>query len=433
VSAPLLWQEVERRFDPRQPPDPDWWLPRERGGLTRLRSYLDQPGETQHFLLAGCPGTGKSTELLRLARARTAQDFVVLVDLEAHLRTVAHDPDAIDRLAPWELAVLMALALERAARTAFGDRWPGKEMAWIDKAMRVAGFRGTTPWPMLASSVELWSHRTQPGPLSSELAHHGPAPFDVFWDAPVGHDGAVDDRDRWVHDVLEGVNRLIRRIAQLARRRVLVIVDGLDHAAGPDLHPRMVRYGQLMARLGAHIVMAVPYSVWSVAASLDRVRVRMQPMFPPQVHTRTEPPTLGPGVSFLGQLFAQRTRGLAGDTPLLAPAQLSEPAYYSGGLLNQFVAMIREVAALTSASGRLWADDASVALVIEEQRGRLAAGLSTAELNLLADVVEDPFGAQGNNTIAQPLYATGRLLPVAGTPPWHMPHPLLWQALGLDG
>lgn len=66
-------------------------------------------------LVTGTIGTGKSTEILRIAEARSSQDLVVVLDLQRHFSQVVGDENALRNIEAWEVVFLGALAVVRMA------------------------------------------------------------------------------------------------------------------------------------------------------------------------------------------------------------------------------------------------------------------------------------------------------------------------------
>lgn len=66
--------------------------------LSHIGRELGRPVGQTRFLVMGTPGSGKTTELLRLAETRADSSFVVSLDLWRHFQDQMADASAIDRV-----------------------------------------------------------------------------------------------------------------------------------------------------------------------------------------------------------------------------------------------------------------------------------------------------------------------------------------------
>src|SRR6516164_9586229 len=96
VMAPKdVWEEVYKRFDPEQPADRQTRADRgDHSPAAAICKALDKPFADPRELLLGTVGTGKTTELLRIAEARETKEVVVFLDLQRHFAEVARDAPA---------------------------------------------------------------------------------------------------------------------------------------------------------------------------------------------------------------------------------------------------------------------------------------------------------------------------------------------------
>src|SRR4051812_34457218 len=103
------WKTILNRFDPDLVSPHAWRADREESPAAKILTSLDRPVQTPpKVLLTGTIGTGKSTELLRVAeaRARNGDDFVILLDLVRHFRKVVGDLEALQNVTAWEVCFL---------------------------------------------------------------------------------------------------------------------------------------------------------------------------------------------------------------------------------------------------------------------------------------------------------------------------------------
>ncbi len=102
----LVWNAIRNRFRPDEwSPRDDWRAERagspsdrilkslERAAHDRMTTGEEKPSDEPRFLFAGTVGTGKSTELWKVAevRARKGEEFVVFVNLVRHFGRIAEE------------------------------------------------------------------------------------------------------------------------------------------------------------------------------------------------------------------------------------------------------------------------------------------------------------------------------------------------------
>jgi hypothetical protein len=159
-----IWETIHRRFDPDTPPEPKWRADRDVSPADDIVMALDRPYEGVHVLLTGTVGTGKTTELLRVAERRTASgaEFVVFLDLDHHFNVTVGSSDALQHIASWEVCFLVGVALLRAADDRFGYQFPEDQRRELSEAWQALAKATETPVPdarvdlgALAKSVTL--------------------------------------------------------------------------------------------------------------------------------------------------------------------------------------------------------------------------------------------------------------------------------------
>ncbi len=71
-----LWQQIYERFDPERPAyDPAERADRPRSPAAKIVNTLNAPFADARFLLTGTIGTGKTTELYRVAEQRRGKEL----------------------------------------------------------------------------------------------------------------------------------------------------------------------------------------------------------------------------------------------------------------------------------------------------------------------------------------------------------------------
>lgn len=96
MSRRPIWETIYKRFDPERPAeDKATRADRPLSPAEAIGHSLDMPIADSRILLTGTVGTGKTTELMRLAEAREGKEFVVFLDLERHFSEVVRDSPAL--------------------------------------------------------------------------------------------------------------------------------------------------------------------------------------------------------------------------------------------------------------------------------------------------------------------------------------------------
>ena len=144
------WEQIYDRFDPELPPPRKWRADRDGSPAGDILRVLDLPMGTPKVLLTGTVGTGKSTELMRVAdsRAEAGKECVIFLDLVHHFSSIVGDLEGLQHIHSWEVCFLLAAALIRTAEERFGyaftpDQIRDLENAWTEIAR--ADFRGAFP------------------------------------------------------------------------------------------------------------------------------------------------------------------------------------------------------------------------------------------------------------------------------------------------
>lgn len=442
--AQNVWVEIYQRFDPeRPPPVPTWRAPRKHG-LDRAVRVLDVPVGAPRFLLTGTTGTGKSTELLRIASERAGRELVVLVDLHQHFTDALHDVSALKQVEPWEVAFLAGISIARAAKELLPypeDLDPllaRLEQAWGDAASKA----GSPPdhaidIAKVVSNVAITASAvvsTAAGDVATAAAG-GLKTFGSIvegirnWTVPLGKvTRRLRDQDREAQSVLASVNAIVGHV-QAKARRVLLIIDGLDRIDDVECASRLFVESTMIARIDCPLIVVGPLAFRSNAtfSSVRGFDKRLVLANEP-VLDKGNPTAYGPGIEFFCDLFRRRTQGLDGEK--IVPIQcLKKLAYYSGGRARDFVWLMRQLAVAALVADVREVDERIVDEVIDEARRDREHGLDKGDIAVLEEVARDPERRLPPGDVARKLLELARLLPYPNESEWYYPHPLLTMHL----
>lgn len=439
MSRRVHWEAIYRAFDPEKAArEPELHATRTHTPAPQILADLGRPFRLPKILLTGTTGTGKTTELLAIARQRSAEDFVVVLDLQRHFQDVVGDAPALMRVEAWEVVFLAGLAIVRAASDVLALQFPPEFLTDLESAWRaVAQQSGTIDQTSLAA-VDVGGLVKSMLVLASDVAAAvagGPAitaalkvleagAGSVKWSAPIGRaKKGVPDQEGAIHNLVSAVNVLLGHV-QTSARRVLLVIDGLDRvtdiAHAKALFVSSSLFGQLQCRLLVAGPFALRHSpeLSNVLGFSDMPRLMNEPVL-----DHREPTRPGPGVGFFCELFERRTRALPAD--LIDRPALERLAYYSGGRARDFVRAIRLV------SERAWDRDvtrvdlAIVDGVIDELRRTRENGLYREDEDALRAVMRDPKHRPVYDARIERLLQVNALLPYPNESEWYYPHPLL--------
>jgi hypothetical protein len=431
-----IWAKVYERFDPEKPADKPWRVERKYSPAKEIVRELARPmGGHKRFMIFGGFGSGKSTELMGIAEARSASGPVVFLDLVEHFEQRLGDIAALDRVMPWEVVLLVGLGVFAAAEEHFGHPW--------DKSLRDnfaaagrnfaedTGTKAEFDLAKLASSVAALAGGALTVATGGTAALVGAGLVAVSevakaFQFKIGIPGrkSRSDQDQAVRQLLEAVNALIGDLQSRYATRLTVFVDGLDRVKERGQTKAMFVDSSLLASLECDVVLTGPMALhWgSLRKHVRRFTSKILTNAP--VIDRDDPWSWAPGgrgIDLCIEVFRRRTEGLGDIVP---EPLLRKLAYYSGGRMREFVRLIREL------SGPAWddelvaVDEAIVDRALDNLREETEAGLTQKHLNVLRQLLDNPDVLPDDDVVAEMLDLC-LILPYPNESEWFFPHPLL--------
>ena len=430
MSRRAVWETIYERFDPLEPPEqPAWHAARPSSPLARIEQALDLPRGTPHVLFTGTIGTGKTTELLRVAEARGSKEFVIVLDLERHFERVVGDAEALHHVSAWEVVFLVGLAILRSAEEKLGFTFPAEHRLSLETAWRAAAklskVSETTPEVdvgKLAKSLSLLVSAAA-GPAGTALVALAEG---AKWSLPIGLSKTrLPDQDSQAQTLLRCVNVIIGLVQQRGSK-VLVILDGLDRIKTFDRAKELFLDSTMIGQLDCRVVLCGPF-VLRTDGAIGAVRgfSDVPPLVNVPVMAEDDPSRFGPGLPFFHELFAKRVQDLHAPD-LIDPALLDRLAYFSGGRARDFVTMIRKLAGEAYTANAHVATAEMVERVIDDQRRVAETGLHRGHIRVLEAVAADPDHRLPDDPLVPSLLMNWKLLlPYSDGSEWYYPHPLL--------
>lgn len=438
MSRRAVWERLYERFDvDEHVTDPCWRADRAVSPAAKIVEILASPfASDARILVTGTAGTGKTTELLRVAAARASHELVVFLDVARHFERLGRTA-GLQHVSSWEVCFLVGLALCRAAEDRLGASFLEVSRKELESAWAGLARASGTPQPrqldvarlgeaIVAAGVVIIGDPagSAPGTVSRAAVEAARA----SWNLPMGTSSKrILDDDERAKAMLDAVNRLIGEI-QVRHRPVLLVLDGLDRIQGLERVRELFVESEMLARLTCRTLASAPGALRQHSMALAVPRFQFQPLVNEPVRDLNDPVRPGPGLPFFTDLFLRRTHDLDGEA-LIAQPLLDRIACYSGGLARDFVTMIRLIAT------RAWQVDVPAATeeivesVIDQERRLLETGVHRGHIAVLEAVMRDPDHRLPADDLVWELLTRAWLLPYPGRSIRFYPHPLLTRHL----
>ena len=438
MSRREIWQKIYQRFDVYEyVTSARWRADRALSPARKIVEILSTPfASDARILVTGTIGTGKTTELLRVAEARADHEFVVFLDLARHFDRLGRI-EGLQHVNQWEVCFLVGLALYRTTEEKLGLSFPREILKDLESAWTgLARASGTAPpanldLGKLAKAIVTAGAAIIGGPgatLGAGLVGNAAEALRATWNLPMGASSTrIPDDDERVKTMLNTVNRVIADV-QTRHRPVLLVIDGLDRIRDIERARELFVESDVLARLACRVVICGPFALRHHPTASAVPRFQFQPLVNEPVLDQHDPTRPGPGVPFFTELFQRRTEDLGG-APLIAQPLLDHLAFYSGGRSRDFVKMIRLIAQ------EAWQADVDAATaeivesVIDQERRLLETGLHRGHIDVLEAVMRDPDHRLPKDDLVWELLTLSRLLPYPDHSEWFYPHPLLTRHL----
>lgn len=307
-----FWTPIVRAFDPYQPiaiGDPQhYYVERPDSPLgelmTKLTINLNNP---RKIILTGHRGSGKSSELAKLAGDMAGEVAVIWIDAQStfNLFDVGHTELLISLGAAINRDVPVPKefeALKDSLSTYIEERVGGTTAALTTEALKKVGldFRHT-----------LFDHETR---RRIEIP-------------PI------------LGDIVDKINLIIAAAQKKTKRPLLIIVDGLDRL-DLEVARRIFVNNQLLAEPQCHIIFTVPISLYfSIHRQLAREQ-QFMPFYLPNVKLfhRESREMIPEGHALMASLVHKRIREVAPE--VLAEEALTLLVQMSGGVIRELITLV---------------------------------------------------------------------------------------------
>lgn len=435
MTPPDAWRRLYKVCDPKERlhiDEMNLFVERSDSVARKIANSLDAGYDEQgKWVICGSVGTGKSTELTKLAELLTGSHLVVGVDL---WRAAAR----IDEVSAAEILFCIGAAAIRTAANRFGHQVDPQLQKHLEKTF--AGLLDQRHNIAVADLVEgvtlLAFDLLAPGSgsavkagLQATRAATGAPIVPVGRPALGGLTRPVKDGDPALDALVWVVDQILVDVSQI--RAPLVLVDGLDKLTKIDSIRDLFATSRTLAKPQAPLVYTGPVTLmlaaeWSAAANyFDRARLTNLIVAAPTTSTRhVSSEMVVVGRAAAREIIARRCAAAKLElSGVLANEALDLLITKSGGLTRQLLQLLREAAKLAGMDGLTIIDLPTAARAADEWRKEFEitmTGIRREELEYI-EAHGEPKGGQVSHELLLWNYA----IPYANGDMWFAPNPLI--------
>lgn len=393
-----------------------------------LRSGFDEQGK---WVICGSVGTGKSTELTKLAEILRESYLIVGVDL---WRASAR----IDEVSAAEILFCIGAAAVRTAESRFGHQVDPTLKKHLQTAF--AGLLDDRHSVEVAELVEgvtlLAFDLLAPGAvgaaksaMKAARAATGAQVLPIGRPALGGLTRPVKDGDPALDALVWAVDQILSDVAQI--RAPLVLVDGLDKLTRIDAIRDLFATSRTLAKPQAPLVYTGPVTLmlaaeWSAAANyFDRARLANLVVAEPTAPSRrAAPQQIEDGRTAARGIVSRRCESAGIELSSAFTTQaLDLLIRKSGGLIRQLLQLVRESVKLAGMRDLEIVDEMTARSACDEWRKEFEitmTGVRREELEYI-EAHGEPKGGQVSHELLLWNYA----IPYANGEMWFAPNPLI--------
>lgn len=389
---------------------------------------------TIKVLLCGARGSGKTTELARLAGALDGACVVVQADLNEGLPEQTSTLAIVTLLGAAALRVLTVFNTSDGAEASstalvpvaehtanfdralgrFGSAMP-KVASLLDKVGSVLRFvnaeagRQLKEWGQDLGAMSEAAQAAQQ--LKAELAQ-----------GPLGS-RVKDHQKEDAQAVVRAVNDILRDLERRAKRPVLLLADGLDRRKTFADVEKALENAELLRDLASAMILTGPIQLRHDPRFQGMPGdFKLKPLYNiPVVDAEGRPDAIG--IALLTRLYQKRR--MAADLPvdLFDPALIEKAARYSSGIVRDFLLLLEVAAKNAAGNDRKSVEMADLDAAIRSERMLREGYLNTQRIALLARTLRSP--VLPNNPEADLLLFGNFFACYPNGDPWYRPHELI--------
>ncbi len=346
------------------------------------------------FLVCGARGSGKSTELVRLA-ALLRDDFTVLhIDVAPILEggrgtltiVLAVALEAVRRVAEWE-----GYTLERIADHDIGGQLARGLRRWQDDVnlseliravgALVAAAPGEAPL-LVGGAMQIVGSLSNSGVLFTRALR----PLNDLVKGAIG-DRVTLSRSDDARALVDTANNALARLHGLTGKLPLLLIDGLDRLKDPTEVEQALYDDERLRDLEFPLVLTGPVTL----RADPRFNTKAQATFHtallynvPVVHPDGTPDPRG--VANMAEVWRRRAEHAAIDPGVLPADGVAYAARMSSGIYREFLGILKRAALNALRANRRVATRADVDLAVADVRNALQNQLNDARIHILSRV-----------------------------------------------
>jgi hypothetical protein len=428
------WKLVYQRFNPIRKLEGEtlsYFVARDSASLEATANELRLADGHCQILFVGQRGSGKSSELRRLAQMVGDDFFTILVDVDelTDLFNVNHvEVLYLLGASVYGAAVASGHKLDEALlKDLVGSietlvrEQTKKEDYSIDvnallKAITTAGaaaLGGAAAGPVGAAGAAV---------LATAASIFKDVKFNLGVSDKVVRKLEVKPR---ITAIVQALNKIVQAVREASGRELLVIVDGLDRVE-TEQGRLIFAESQVLVQPACHLVYVIPSNLY-YSPYLALAKQTFQKVYPlPNVklHEQDTAEPHGPGYDFMREVIDRRLADLGTDRDaLFAPDALDHLIAMSGGLMREFVRIVQSSVVKTFTDKDEIVSIETARNVVDALRRDYIAGLNHALVDELIELMTTGLlsGSEDGDKLLQNLY----ILCQSNADLWYEVHPIL--------
>jgi energy-coupling factor transporter ATP-binding protein EcfA2 len=423
------WKQLYNLFNPTERLEynqQDLYVSRPGSVAERIASLLSLRVEpTGKWIVCGSMGSGKSTELVHLARILENEHSVVALDVVRSLRADI----LINEVQASEILFAIGAGAVQMAREDLGHEVPENLVDALTDAFLglLKESKGMDPAKLLQGVARFTANLAVPGGSGVGAAI---AAADVATGVLGGLTRSVKEGNAELERLRIAVDDVLDNVS--ARRKLVVLVDGLDKIDDEGRIRDLFVNSRILTMPRTSVVYTAPIDLmlgplWDTATGVFRSERLTNVVVnePGLAGVKVTDETLRRGRETMTDMVAARLRhvGLSLDD-VFEEGSLDAFVTASGGLVRDLVRFVREavLAALMNDQPRIGVSTAET--VITEQRKEFEIALDTRIVTELQHVREKGEASSSEKHVRE-LFHGGYVLPYSNGRVWYEPRPIL--------